>query len=135
VRRYSEYMATNGDNGEKAESKSEDARVRTHLANERTFLAWLRTALTAMTLGLAAIEFLTGDLGTGVDFPITRSLAVTLVLGGLVILGVGVREYMINRRKIREGDFEPASSVVIAGTIIMAIAGCIALLFVLLVDR
>lgn len=128
-------MGSTDEHEELAGSRQEDARVRTHLANERTFLAWLRTALTAMTLGLAAVEFLTGDLGTGVDFPITRVLAITLVGGGLVILGFGVREYMINRGKIRKGDFEPASSVVIAGTVIMAIAGVIALAFVLLVDR
>jgi putative membrane protein len=123
------------DNDASDENRSVDARVRTHLANERTFLAWLRTALTTMTLGLAAVQFLTGDLGTGVDFPITRLLAVTLVGGSLVILGVGVREYRINRGKIRQGDFEPASSTVLTGTTIVAITGVIALIFVLIVDR
>lgn len=116
-------------------TRRQESRIRTHLANERTFLAWLRTALTAMALGLAAIELLTNDLGLGVDFPVTRALAVTLVAGGLVILGVGVREYTVNRRKIRDGEFEPASTVVISGAIIMAIAGVLALAFVLLVER
>lgn len=124
----------NGSEGQSGRRRM-DARVRTHLANERTFLAWLRTALTAMTLGLAAVEFLSDDLGTGIGFPVTRMLAATLVGGGLVILGVGMREYMVNRRKIREDHFEPASNVVIAGTVIMGIAGVLALAFVLLVDR
>jgi putative membrane protein len=115
--------------------RGQDARVRTHLANERTFLAWLRTALTAMTLGLASAEFLSDELDTGIGFPVTRMLATTLVGGGLAVLLVGIREYLVNRRKIREGEFEPASTVAITATIIMAVAGVLALAFVLLADR
>lgn len=125
----------NDDNGDQHQFRRQETRVRTHLANERTFLAWLRTALTAMTLGLASAEFLTDDLGLGIAFPVTRVLATTMVGGGIVILGLGIREYMRNRRKIREGEFEPASTVAIAATVIMAIAGVLALAFVLLVDR
>ena len=109
--------------------------MRTHLANERTFLAWLRTALTTMALGLASLELLSDELGSGIGFPVTRVLATTLVAGGLAILLAGIREYLVNRRKIREGEFEPASTVAITATIIVAIAGALALAFVLLVDR
>ena len=35
-----------------------DSRARTHLANERTFLAWLRTGLGLIVLGLAAAQFM-----------------------------------------------------------------------------
>jgi putative membrane protein len=121
--------------GDDHTSRQQESKVRTHLANERTFLAWLRTALTAMTLGLAAAEFLTEDLGIGVDLPITRALAFTLVTGGLVILGVGIREYLNNRKKIREGEFEPASTVAIVGTVIIGIAGVLALVIVLFAER
>lgn len=127
-------MGTSEGNQDNGEVRNQDARVRTHLANERTFLAWLRTSLTAMTLGLAAAEFLTSDLGLGVQFPVTRALAVTLVGGGLVIVGIGLREYLVNRAKIREGNFEPASTVAIAGALVFALAGVLALAFVLLVD-
>ncbi len=35
-----------------------ESRARTHLANERTFLAWLRTGIALIGLGLAAAKFL-----------------------------------------------------------------------------
>jgi putative membrane protein len=34
-----------------------DLRVREHLANERTYLAWLRTSLAMMAFGLGAAKF------------------------------------------------------------------------------
>ena len=34
------------------------SRARDHLANERTFLAWLRTAATVMVLGLGVAKFI-----------------------------------------------------------------------------
>jgi uncharacterized membrane protein YidH (DUF202 family) len=38
-----------------------DSRALTHLANERTFLAWLRTGLGMIVLGLAAGQFIDVD--------------------------------------------------------------------------
>ncbi len=38
-----------------------DTRARTHLANERTFLAWLRTSLTTIALGIGASDFLVDE--------------------------------------------------------------------------
>ena len=37
------------------------SRARDHLANERTFLAWLRTAATVMVLGLGVARCTRGD--------------------------------------------------------------------------
>ncbi len=61
-----------------------DSRARTHLANERTFLAWLRTGLSLMAVGLAAARFLPVDLIPG--FPYVRSFAAMLVLSGTVMV-------------------------------------------------
>ena len=38
-----------------------DTRARTHLANERTFLAWFRTGITLVALGLAGAQLLGGE--------------------------------------------------------------------------
>jgi len=46
-------------NREECEQRTElESRARTHLANERTFLAWLRTGIALISLGLAAAQFL-----------------------------------------------------------------------------
>jgi putative membrane protein len=52
----------------------DDALIRTHLANERTFLAWLRSAVVLLGVGLGAVAL----GGTG-DF----EEAVALLLGGV----------------------------------------------------
>lgn len=67
-----------------------DSRARTLLANERTFLAWLRTGLSLVAAGLAVASFLPVGIIPGV--PYVRIYAVLLVLSGtlLVVLG-GVR--------------------------------------------
>lgn len=52
-------MAGGGDSGESGGSGGGNkSRARDHLANERTYLAWLRTAGSVMILGLAIAQFL-----------------------------------------------------------------------------
>ena len=48
-----------------AQPADHDSRARTHLANERTFLAWLRPGLSLVAVGLAAAGFLPVDLVWG----------------------------------------------------------------------
>jgi hypothetical protein len=55
-----------------------ESRARTHLANERTFLAWLRTGITLIGLGLAAAQFLERQVAPGL--PLIRSMSITMVV-------------------------------------------------------
>jgi putative membrane protein len=55
---------------------TDPSHTRDHLANERTYLAWLRTSANVMALGLAAAKFLEGSR--------TRSLA-----AGALLMAVG----------------------------------------------
>lgn len=64
------------------------------LANERTFLAWIRTSLAFLAGGIA-IEALTGDL---FDLPIRKFLAtVLLLLGMLLSAGATIRWLRVER--------------------------------------
>ncbi len=49
-----------------------DGRAGTHLANERTYLAWFRTGLTTIALGLAAAQLLTRNVLPGRSTAIAR---------------------------------------------------------------
>jgi putative membrane protein len=93
----------------------EDAstRARTHLANERTFLAWFRTGLTLVALGLAAGQFLTDDGQGGIPFVQTLA-SVVIATGGLAV-AVGAYRYWQNRVRIDLDEFATAGrSVAIA---------------------
>jgi putative membrane protein len=83
-----------------------DSRARTHLANERTFLAWFRTGITLVALGLAAAQFLGTDGEAGV--PLVRGLATIVIATGAFVVVVGLVRYRAGRHRIDVEDFHPA---------------------------
>ena len=102
-----------------------DSRARTHLANERTFLAWFRTGIGLIALGLAAAQFL-DPTGQGV----VRVLA-TLVIGtGALLVIVGLVRYDRGRRAIDATSFQPASRSIVVAASLAVLAGLVAVAFV-----
>src|ERR687897_3673753 len=95
-----------------------DSRARTHLANERTFLAWLRTGLSLVAVGLAVAGFLPIDLVPGV--PYVRSFSVLLVLCGTAMVVYGASRYVRAYRQIETGAYDPASTAVVTIAAIIA---------------
>lgn len=71
------------------------AREQEYQANERTYLAWLRTALSVMALGVAV-----GNFGTS---PYTYAAAIVLAAAGAMGLIYGTRRYRRVQREIRRG--------------------------------
>jgi len=102
------------------------------MANERTFLAWFRTGLTLLALGLAAAQF----LGTNAADPrLVQGLAVISILTGGFIVGVGGNRYWTGRERIDAETFRPARlsiAVTTFGAIAMTV---LAIGFVLLLGR
>jgi putative membrane protein len=107
-----------------------DSRARTHLANERTFLAWLRTGLSLMAAGLAAAGFLPVDLVPG--FPYVRAFSALLVLSGTVMVGYGASRYSKAYRQIETGAYDPAGTAVVTIAAIIGFLGILAIPLVLL---
>lgn len=107
-----------------------DSRARTHLANERTFLAWLRTGLSLMAVGLAAAGFLPVDLVPG--FPYVRSFATVLVLSGTMTVLYGANRYIRACRRIETGSYDPAGTAVVTIAAIISLLGILAVPLVLL---
>ncbi|WP_018636154.1 YidH family protein [Parafrankia elaeagni] len=99
------------------------SRARDHLANERTFLAWLRTSVNVMALGLAFAAF--GDVTTA---PSLAAGAILALLGGAGLWYATGRYRRVNR-EIDEGSFTTGANVagptlvslVVATTILIAL--------------
>lgn len=95
-------------------------------ANERTFLAWIRTAL-ALVAGGAVLDALAADLGA----PVGTALPVALlVLGGLCAV-VGWVRWAGAERAVRRGDPLPASAVIAAlaaGVLVVVLVAVLSLL-------
>ncbi len=93
---------------------------RTHLANERTYLAWIRSALAALAVGIAIARFLP-DFQSGPRWPY-------LVLGlgfcvlGLIMVVLGFLRARQVGRSLERGGFSPLSDSAIT---LMAAIGLI----------
>ncbi|HEX4398261.1 MAG TPA: DUF202 domain-containing protein [Trebonia sp.] len=97
-------------------------------ANERTFLAWSRTALALVVAGLGIVQLLPPFPGV----PVGRHLlGVPLIVLGAVLAIVAYGEWVRNQRALRRGDPLPRSVMpwFLAATIAgMAVISAIVLL-------
>jgi putative membrane protein len=110
-----------------ADGTEPDARFT--FANERTFLAWSRTALALVVAGLAIVQLLPPFPGV----PFGRHvLGVPLIVLGAVIAVASYFEWVRNQRALRHGEPLPRSILpgVLAGTVscIAVIAGIVLLI-------
>ncbi len=90
--------------------------VRFTYANERTFLAWNRTALALVVAGLAIVQLLPPFAGV----PWGRHvIAIPLIVLGAVISAASYWEWRRNQRAMRRGEPLPRSAlpVILAGSI------------------
>ena len=101
--------------------------VRDHLANERTLLAWIRTALTLIGIGFL-IDRLAAQ-GQATDW--TAYAGIVLVLfGGLLALAGGYT-FIKTRHELTTGTFRP-SVVLYVSLVALITVGAFALVLFLL---
>ncbi|HKX17128.1 MAG TPA: DUF202 domain-containing protein [bacterium] len=101
-----------------------------HLANERTFLAWLRTGVAVAVFGFAigrfaiAIQQLTEAAGHPAP---TTGLSVwfgtAAILAGVVMSVAGWLRYRETRRRLDAGQFEPAGVIIDFAAVVTALFG------------
>jgi len=97
------------------------------LANERTFLAWVRTALALAAGGLAAVSLLD-------DFAGGESLGIGLLTLSFVTAASAYRRWALNERSMRLNEPLPASRLpmlMAVGTAVVALVAAV----MLVVDR
>ena len=95
------------------------------LANERTFLAWVRTAL-ALVAGAVAIDAVTASVW---PVSVRRGLVVLLLVAGLVLSGGAAVRWLRVERAIRSGRPLPVSLLVpiLSLTVLLGTIGALAL--------
>lgn len=97
------------------------------LANERTFLAWTRTALALIASGVA-LELLGLDLQ-----PVLRlSASLVLIIAGILLPASSWLEWMGTERALRLGRPLPHSPLGLLLAVAVVLAGVLVLLSVLL---
>ena len=107
-------------------------RARDHLANERTFLAWVRTGVATIIFGFAIGRFsialrefmkLQGYKSATPGF--TTWLGIISASGGVLLILAGLGRYRKTRMQLDSNTFEPAGFVVDLVSYLLAIFGLV----------
>lgn len=117
-------------------------RARDHLANERTFLAWVRTGAAIVVFGFAigrfsiALRQLTALQG----HPIHRSgisvwMGATSIVLGVLLVVAGLFRYRQTRDRLEQGRFEPAGSVLDLVTALTVLFGLVLAGYLIYIER
>jgi putative membrane protein len=88
-----------------------------HLANERTFLAWFRTAISLLGFGIliAKLRFLEAGAGLGQSAGVRSTrLGLAFAIGGLLTLVLSAGQYWRTKRMIDSDDYKPPVQIIFA---------------------
>jgi putative membrane protein len=88
--------------------EARDATRRTRLANERTYLAWWRTALTAFAVSIGAGRLIP-ELSGGANWPY-EFLGVAFAVVGVGLIGYGYFRQKAVDAALARGDYAPLPS-------------------------
>jgi putative membrane protein len=116
-----------------------------YLANERTFLAWLRTSIALMALGFVVSRFglFLRELGIAMKdnlvaaIPIhspSSFLGISMVILGVVLIVYALKNYLETDKAIQKGTYIPKHSAMYAATISLVIFGIIIIVYLYLLQ-
>lgn len=110
--------------------------LRDHLANERTLLAWTRTALAVAALGFVVAKVRFTAVGANVqimppEHAFSRTAGAAFVLGGLLMEIVGIWRYLDLRGRLRGYPFRPSGWAMLALNAAMGLAILFLLVYLL----
>ena len=120
-------------------------RQREHQANERTFLAWLRTSIALISFGFAIARF--GLFLRQLGLVITRqasptnqifnsqNLGLGMVIFGIALIAMAAWRYSQVFWQIERGDYQPSRTTVFVMTGIVIALGILSIPLLLVRDR
>ncbi|HEY9691045.1 MAG TPA: DUF202 domain-containing protein [Oculatellaceae cyanobacterium] len=108
---------------QKPKGRSSD-KVRDHLANERTYLAWMRSAIALMGFGVVIVRLRILRPPMAPQPPSTGwQLGLLFSLVGLLTVLLSTQHYFAVRRDIDEDTYEPGDRWVILFSLAVIILG------------
>ena len=122
---------------------TESTRAREHLANERTLLAWIRTAIALMGLGFVVARFglylreisAIGGHPVQSESSYSGPIGIALVASGLLAVGISTFRFFQARDQIERGRFEPEAFPEVAVVAVTLVAGAALIIYLALSGR
>ncbi len=121
---------TDGQNVPPAKQVGISKKVSDHLANERTFLAWIRTGLATIAFGFV-VERLKGNTSV-IPYHLSSFFGVCLTVLGVIMMIVALLEFLNNRLSIDAERFHPSASFPIILTILASLVGVMLAIYLFL---
>lgn len=120
--------------------KYQNTQISNHLANERTFLAWIRTGLATISIGFVVARFglFLRELGLKSEPIPYSSLHYSMVFGvglsltGVVAIVIALINFLQVRRDIEQNTFHARIGYVIVLTVLAVLIGFLLSLYLLL---
>ncbi|NIK12757.1 YidH family protein [Alkalibacillus sp. S2W] len=107
--------------------ETEDSKyIQQHLANERTYLAWIRTALAIMGIGflIVNIHFSTGASVGGQSDQLVEMIGILSVVIGLVAIVFSTVHYVRKKKQINDQTFTSSLHLVwLISALMLVMAG------------
>jgi putative membrane protein len=112
-------------------------KVTDHMANERTYLAWVRTGIAVIALGFVVAKFqlLIDELfpsAPSTSIHLSIIIGVALVTMGALLQVMALARFKRNQRMIRAGRYEPTSTVETVVSSVTFVTAALLVLYLLL---
>lgn len=112
-------------------TSNDSTRAREHLANERTLLAWIRTAIALMGLGFVVARFglFLREISAIGGHPVQSGpsysgpIGIVLVASGLLSVAISTIRFFQARDQIEKGRFVPEVFPEVAIVVVTVVAG------------
>ena len=130
-----------GGNMKKNRQVVDSGKVLDHLANERTFLTWVRTALATIALGFVIERFglLLRELGFKrqatylFSVPFSAVIGISLTLLGIVVIIVELLSFLHTRVAIDTETFHPPTLFAILLTVLLSLIGLLLAVYLIVI--
>lgn len=98
-------------------------RIRDHLANERTYLAWMRSAISLMGFGIVIVRMRMFQPPMMPSTGMSWKLGLAFAVVGLLTVWLSTQHYFGVRRDIDEDTYEPSARWVILFSLAVLLLG------------
>lgn len=102
-----------------------------HLANERTYLAWIRTAIAIIGIGSlsSSLHFIIGDTGKSISNILALLIGSGAAVLGVIIIVFATYSFVQKKKQIETGVFYMISFPVLTTSIFLIVLAVIAILY------
>lgn len=104
-------------------------RTRDHQANERTFLAWIRTAIALFGFGVLIVKLRYFVPAAATQRHGGWELGLAFAVVGLLLVAVATGSYFVNRRTIEADSYEPQSRLILVTSFVVLLLGAATLFY------